>query len=68
MKQTATILGWIVTATATPVAERWGASVVIHKRGEPLQYFLESYFDTAEAACQAGLAFGDRMILENTTY
>ena len=67
MRKTIVQLGWTITATATPVAELWGASCVIKKRGEPLDYILEGMFETPEAACDAALAFGDRMVLENSS-
>lgn len=67
MRMTIVQLGWTITATATPVSDKWGASCVIKKRGEPLDYILDGMFDTPEAACEAALSFGDRMVLENSS-
>ncbi len=45
MQMTIIELRWAITAAATPVADQWGASCILKKRGEPLDYILDGMFD-----------------------
>jgi hypothetical protein len=68
MDKTVSVMGWTITATAKPVADKWGASCLMKNKGEPLDYTVTGVFDSPEAACEAALAFGDRMVLENSRF